>query len=219
MEDAAEALKLAFSVFAFVIALGVAFATFNQSKRVSDIVISANDRTYVESYTEADLENPDNGRIVGAETVIPTLYRYYKEKYSIDIANNSNKVLELFDLEKEQQYSRGNLKKTDLYEGTSYGTLYPTGITWIGSATNTDAKLRVDSYITHKMLEINHEKTNPASEFDFNDIYFQRFDEIQTGVKKTSINPEDPNAPEPDGTYFILEAGTKKMNIHLRKVN
>lgn len=211
MEDAAEALKLAFAVFAFVIALGLAFSTFSQSKTVSDIVISRSDRTYLESYTEADIESPQNGRIVGAENVIPTLYRYYKENYSIDIVSSTGKVKEVFDLHTETKYRDGKVERTDKYKNsTQYKDLFPSNIIWIGSQTNTDAKARIDGYISNNTVEINGEKVKAATEFNFNNLYYQKFEETKDGIRMSTISPE---VEEYDGTYFTVESGTVKMNM------
>lgn len=211
MEDAAEALKLAFSVFAFVLALGIAFTTFNQSKDVSDIIIASNDRTYIEAYEEADITNT-NGRIVGAETVIPNLYRYYKEKYAIEIANDTGTIKELFDLETESKYSynpKGN------YKGTDLKNLYPTGVNWIGSKTNVDAKTRVDYYITNtKNQKINGDVTKHTTNFNFDKIYYQTFEEIQTG---NMWSYTDPTNEDYDGTYFLTDKGSTKMVINLQE--
>lgn len=215
MEDAAEALKMAFSVFAFIIALGLAFTTFNQSKRVSDIVISASDRTYIEAYTEADIEKNKDGRIVGAETVIPNLYRYYKEKYSIEIAKTSGTIENVFDLDTEQQYRDGKVGKYEKYkDSTIYNTLYPSGIHWIGSKTNTDAKLRVDAYVSGTTIPINGEDISHNNYFNFNDTYYQKFEETKTGTRYSSV---DPNSPDYDGTYFTEESGTTKINMTFTK--
>ena len=198
MEDAAEALKMAFAVFAFILALGIAFTMFNQSKRVSDIVISSNDRTYVEAYTESDINNTNHGRIVGVETVVPTLYRYYKEKFSVAmLEKNGTKLNALFDLETERKhYNRTkNFEKGDSYTKTQndysfsrkYEDLYPSGITWIGPKSNVDAKLRVDNYVSNGEDDaskvINGYKIDQKTKFDFNDTYIQTFVDNYMGIK------------------------------------
>lgn len=221
MEDAAEALKMAFSVFAFIIALGLAFTTFNQSKRVADIVVSSSDRTYVESYTEAEIvEQEKYGRIVGAETVIPNLYRYYKEKYSIEIANSNGTIENVFDLNTEQQYRDGYVGETakkpenKTYKGVSYREIYPSGIYWIGSSTNTDAKLRVDGYVSSKIVQIIGVQIEHNNYFNFDDTYYQTFEETKTGTRYSFTNPKDPNY---DGTYVTEESGTTKINMNFKK--
>lgn len=223
MEDAAEALKMAFSVFAFIIALGLAFTTFNQSKRVADIVVSSSDRTYVESYTEAEIINEERyGRKVGAETVIPNLYRYYKEKYSVEIANSSGTIENVFDLDTEQRYRDGKVgpkakeDKDKTYKGVSYSDLYKSGIYWIGSKTNTDAKLRVDGYVSgdRNGITINNETIEHNNYFNFGDTYRQKFEITKTGTRYSFTNPNDPNY---DGTYVTEESGTTKINMTFTK--
>ena len=82
MENASEALIMAFGVLIFVIALTVAMNSFNQVKRVSDIVLYSADETNYYDYQGATGKASQN-RIVGLETIIPTLYKYYKENYSV----------------------------------------------------------------------------------------------------------------------------------------
>ena len=221
MEDAAEALKMAFSVFAFIIALGLAFTTFNQSKRVADIVISASDRTYVEAYTEAQIDDQTkNGRIVGAETVIPNLYRYYKEKYSIEIAKSNGTIENVFDLNTEQQYRDGYVGETakkpenKTYKGVSYRDIYPSGIYWIGSSTNTDAKLRVDGYVSSKKVQIIGAQIEHNNSFNFKDTYYQTFEITKTGARYSIENPESEIY---DGTYVTEDSGTTKINMTFTK--
>ncbi len=222
MEDAAEALKMAFSVFAFIIAIGLAFTTFNQSKRVADIVVSSNDRTYVESYTEAEIVNQENyGRTVGAETVIPNLYRYYKEKYSIEIANSSEKIENVFNLDTENRYRDGKVgnsakePENKNYKGTSYEDLYPTGVYWLGPKTNIDAKLRVDGYVSGKPIKILGVDIKHNNYFDFNDTYRQKFEITKTGTRYSFTSPNDPDY---DGTYVTEESGTTKINMTFTKI-
>ncbi len=45
MENAVDALKIAFGVLVFVIALTVAFALLSQAKATSDIMLFASDKT------------------------------------------------------------------------------------------------------------------------------------------------------------------------------
>lgn len=221
MEDAAEALKMAFSVFAFIIAIGLAFTTFNQSKRVADIVVSSSDRTYVESYTEAEIIDQERyGRVVGAETVIPNLYRYYKEKYSIEIASNNETIENVFNLDTERQYRDGHVgpnakeDKNKTYKGVSYSDIYPSGIYWLGPKTNIDAKLRVDGYVSGKVVQIlgvNIKHNNP---FNFADTYRQTFEQTKTGTRYSIMKPDDPDY---DGTYVTEESGATKTNMTFTK--
>lgn len=82
MENATHALLMAFAVIVFVIALTVSMVSFNNVKRVSDIVLYTKDETNYYEYQGAKNKAAEN-RIVGLETIIPTLYKYYKENYTV----------------------------------------------------------------------------------------------------------------------------------------
>lgn len=83
MENAVDALKIAFGVLVFVIALTVAFALLSQAKATSDIMLFASDKTNYYTYSK-DAGNVE-GRIVGADVVISSLYRYYKESVVVRV--------------------------------------------------------------------------------------------------------------------------------------
>ena len=82
MENASEALMMAFGVLIFVLALTVAMNSFNQVKSTSDVVLYRDDETNYYDYQGATGAASQN-RIVGLETIIPTLYKYYKENYTV----------------------------------------------------------------------------------------------------------------------------------------
>lgn len=82
MENAVEAIKMAFAVMVFVIALSVSMISFNKAKATSDVVLYAQDETNYYDYEGATGKAAEN-RIVGIETIIPTLYKYYKENYTV----------------------------------------------------------------------------------------------------------------------------------------
>lgn len=87
MENAAEALKMAFAVFVFVIAITVTFMLVGQAKSTSDLVLATTDKEMYTEYYEHDVNyvTTDGKRYVGAETVIPSLYRFWKEYFSVEI--------------------------------------------------------------------------------------------------------------------------------------
>lgn len=80
MENVTEALKLAFSVLFFVGALTISIMIFSQARETSDILLYRQDPTNYYEYVEA---SNNKNRVVGVETIIPTLYRYYKENYTV----------------------------------------------------------------------------------------------------------------------------------------
>ena len=96
MENAVEALKMAFAVMVFVIALSVSMVSFNRAKSTSDMVLYAQDETNYYEYQGATGKAAEN-RIVGLETIIPTLYKYYKENYTVIFRNSSGGFLSLYD--------------------------------------------------------------------------------------------------------------------------
>ncbi len=79
MENAVDALKMAASVLVFVVALSVAIFAFTKAKQAATAVLSESDLEY---YNTDNIKVTEN-RIVGIETIIPTLYSYYKEGYTV----------------------------------------------------------------------------------------------------------------------------------------
>ena len=96
MENAVDALKIAFAVFVFIIAISVSIYMFTMVGETSDIVLSSSDITEFMDYTEiSDMIGDD--RIVGLETIIPTLYKYYKENYTVIFRNSDGTPMELYE--------------------------------------------------------------------------------------------------------------------------
>lgn len=83
MENAVDALKMAFSVFVLMIAIAVAVSSFSMAKTASDVIMYSKDTTNFYDYYE-ETGKKEESRIVGIETIIPTLYRYYKENYKVE---------------------------------------------------------------------------------------------------------------------------------------
>ncbi len=85
MENAVDALKMAFAVMVFVMALSLAIYMFSQARETADIVLHSSDVTQYMSYEQVS-EGSEN-RIVGLESIVPTLYKYYKENYTVIFRN------------------------------------------------------------------------------------------------------------------------------------
>lgn len=94
MENAVDALKMAFAVMVFVMALSLAIYMFSQARETADIVLHSSDVTQYMSYEQVS-EGSEN-RIVGLESIVPTLYKYYKENYTVIFRNSDGKFLELY---------------------------------------------------------------------------------------------------------------------------
>lgn len=82
MENAADALKIAFIIFVFIAAIGIAFTLISQAKSTADFVLYYSDDT---NFYEYAISNNEKNRIVLVSEIIPTLYRYCKESIGIEI--------------------------------------------------------------------------------------------------------------------------------------
>lgn len=83
MENAADALKMAGAVLLFVLAISIIILSFGQVRESADTIIDYRDRET--SYIDGSFyyDGKDNSRIVGLETIIPSVYRAYWENYRI----------------------------------------------------------------------------------------------------------------------------------------
>ena len=93
MENAADALKMAAAVLVFVLALGISISSFSQARYTAEVLIQYADRDTVTQYAE------DTGlrtRIVGKETIVPTIYRAYKENYKIFFYDSGGNPIVLY---------------------------------------------------------------------------------------------------------------------------
>lgn len=202
MEDAVEALKIGFAVLVFVIALSVAFSSLTQAKQVSDTVLEMTSSTYLTEYKYPS-SAPGAGRIVGIETVIPTLYRYSKEKYSVDIVENGS-IREKFDTDTERRvYSNATDEETKKFK-----PLYKSGVSWIGN-TEIDIATRVDGAVSGTDKQINNMTYKPNISIDnWRDAKFlETFTESDQSILKEGD----------DGSSVIKIAGSKKMFITFTK--
>jgi hypothetical protein len=111
MENATDALKMAFAVFVFVIALSTVFSLMTKTKEVADTVLWYSDKTNYYDWAE---ENTDNGRTVGEDVVISALYTIVEEKLYIQIKDGTTtttfapSILPV-EVEKRQKYINDNL--------------------------------------------------------------------------------------------------------------
>lgn len=85
MENAADALKMAAAVLIFVLALSISINAFGEVRQTSKIILDYKDREY--DYTYVSDKDEDGNliteRIVSAETIVPSIYKAYKENYKI----------------------------------------------------------------------------------------------------------------------------------------
>ena len=91
MDDAVKALIMAFSVIDFVIGLSLAIHMIAEAKTLTDVLVEqASITKYFDHVQIQDtingVDNPTkdgSDRFVSAETIIPVLYRYYKENFCV----------------------------------------------------------------------------------------------------------------------------------------
>lgn len=124
MENAVDALKIAFGMLVFVIALTLAFMVFSQATQTSNKMLFASDKTNYYTYSE-EADKPE-GRIVSADVVISSLYRYYKESIVVRIVYSNGDTIEFnteTDGKSSQKARKDNVSKwiqdnKDNLEGT-----------------------------------------------------------------------------------------------------
>lgn len=90
MENAADALQMAAFVLIFVLALSISINAFGEVRQTSQIILDYKDREYDYTYVE---DNGTTQRIVGAETMIPSIYKAYRENYKIVFQFNDDTYL------------------------------------------------------------------------------------------------------------------------------
>jgi len=96
MENAVDALKIAFALFVFVIAITLTFSLVSQAKSTADTVLFYSNKT---NFYEHSKSNSINREVSVAE-IIPILYRYDEESISVTI-NLKNGEGYTFDLNNE----------------------------------------------------------------------------------------------------------------------
>lgn len=105
MENMVDALKIAFAVIVFVMALTIAFTVFPQAKATSEFIFYLTDKTNFEEHLE---ESKTQAKIVGLETILPLVARYidYNENYSIEIKKENGENIVTFDIREDADANR-----------------------------------------------------------------------------------------------------------------
>lgn len=176
MDNAIQAMQMAFAMVVFVIAMSATMYLFTQATATAKVLLYAADKTnYYDNIALTD--NEVITRTVSVETIIPTLYRYYKENFAVQIYNKDGKLVQIFDVNIEgklrKAMSTTESAKTD--EQRALVSLYGNALTgdtnankinpylfeapWIGN-TNKDIKTRVDLYVNGGCGYINDTKVD-----------------------------------------------------------
>ena len=164
MENAADALKIAFAVFVFVVAITIAFSLISEAKSTADYVLYYGDET---NFYE-NLNSREKNREVSISDVISTLYRYYKESLCVIVNLGSEEETYKFDL---------SLSKTELEKFKQAGI-----ITELQTpSTEKDVEEMLKKFIANKLLQLEDAKfTEEFVEIPISGIY-------QTGEDETEI--------------------------------
>ena len=85
MENAADALKMAAAVLIFVMAISITINSFTETRVTATTILNNKDKEYDYSYVE---DNGTTERLVSLESIIPTIYKAYKENYKIVFKEN-----------------------------------------------------------------------------------------------------------------------------------
>lgn len=116
-ENIADALKMAGSVLLFVMGLSIAILAFSQARESMDIVLSYSDRESLSIEGDSRFyylsKDNDTSRYVGKETIIPAIYRAYKENYKIVFKFPNDKYY-LFEVKNGEKISTLDLANQSL---------------------------------------------------------------------------------------------------------
>lgn len=172
MDDVVQALTMAFAVLVFVIALSISMMLINQARHTSDVLTQYSDLTaFYDNIQLDDNEGvTETERVVGIDTVIPTLYRYYKENFCVKIYDVDNTLLQIFDVNIETNLrsaivnTNAGTSKTDqdLIKDEAYQKIYNDsskpyclfGAPWLGSTET--IKQRIDFFVDGNAGYINN---------------------------------------------------------------
>lgn len=93
MENAVEALKIAFAMLMFVMALSLGISTISKANAAVEAITNLNDRE-----TEYSYITPSDGltRIVGVETIVPIMYKSYIENFEIHFYDKNGNPLPIY---------------------------------------------------------------------------------------------------------------------------
>lgn len=191
-ENLSHALYLVLAMFAFVLAFTYSLYMVNKLNSTAKVLVYRLDETnYYDSISlnefvdERDSANQAY-KVVSIDSIIPTLYRYYKESFAVKILDENGNLLQLFDANIEGQVrnatvlsvSRRSAKQKAMLSlyGASDKKYYMFGAPWVGS-TSKDTKERIDMYIAGKSGYINDAYVDYTTN-NLNEFVGRKFKEI-----------------------------------------
>lgn len=161
MENVTRALIMAFSMIMFVIGFTYSMYLINKLTATSNVLLETITTTnYYDNIEIAGDKNQDlTTREVGVDTIIPILYRYYKENYAVKIVDG-NEIVQVFDISLESKIHNAEGIVSDDKKGQDAGLIelkksiynnpenkaYLYGAPWVGN-TDSDTKARIDYFV------------------------------------------------------------------------
>ena len=237
-DNAVQALTIAFSVFVFVIALSVGMFMLSEARSTSEALLFYADRTaYYDNVeinsTSEDLVDDEDiksgtARIVNTDTIIPTLYRYYKENFCVKIYDADNNLIQVFDVyadgivhnsagdtEARKQNSpaqRSNYAYQQMYNDSTK-PYYLFEAPWLGSTENVNT--RIDYFVRGVAGYIN----NIYVDYTTNNIFSKA---VQQGIqfKENFINYSytGQTIQTEDGDSLVTGASSKDKIVIIYKM-
>lgn len=98
MENAVDAMKIGFALLVFAIAITLTFSVVGQAKATADVIFVSTDKTSFYDYATNEDYNAKEDRMVGFETILPTIHRYAKEQYAVTIFSEDGEPIVRYDL-------------------------------------------------------------------------------------------------------------------------
>lgn len=158
MENASNALLMAFAVLIFIIALSITLNTLSQAKTTADIVLFYSDRENFQTSLKDDAINVSNGgRNVNVDTVIATIYRCAKEKFSVKIRDDGTEYIFEYDIQTQEEIKATIEKFIKKHTGNTYRETYvevtTSGTTYFGEdGTQLEENVGKKIYITYEKI-------------------------------------------------------------------
>ncbi len=113
MENAADALQMAAAVLVFVLALSISMNAFGEARQTAQAILDNRDREYDYEYIQGnELGSNTESRKVRGETIVPSIYKAYRENYKIVFLDNSGNGIELY---KKYVATNSSVKKSICY--------------------------------------------------------------------------------------------------------
>lgn len=215
MENIAESVKMAGAALIFVLLLTVTLTLYRQARDTADYILEASDKTtyYQHIGTNIDDNKVDNvSRVVGIETIIPTLYTYCQtDGPTIIIKDNEGELIQIFDDEFD------SVLKTDNMLYSKYASDYGTAPWSVGSSGYDRYLERINAFLYGKKINYNGWYYNSVGNTKDGDVVWnfvekygdKEFIETYQKYYQAGEYVKDENS----GTWYTLRDGEEKAII------